>query len=155
MKKNKGLIVFLIVLIILSGFGREYVMKNINWVVKYLTQGGGFWAQSMFKPLLNWSLKELTFLKWGLTILFTLYFYALTFTLVKLIFNTKYYLKLTTLTFIAIFLISFVVYVFGYMINDVQIVYPTVRNLMGLLQSFIPFMVLYLVFKFMPQKKHN
>ena len=155
MKNKKRIIIFLVICIILSGFGREYMMKNINWVVKYLTHGGGFWAQSMFKPLLSWSLKELTILKWGLTLLFTLYFYALTFALVKLIFNNKYYSKLTTLTFITIFLISFVVYVFGYLINDIQVIYPTVRNLMGLLQSFIPFMVLYLLFKFIPQKKHN
>jgi len=155
MRKNKILIISLIVLLVFSGFGREFIMKNINWVIKYLMQGGGYWAQSMFNPLLEWHVDELTNLKWGLTLLFSVYFYVITFVLIKLIFNNKYYSKLTNLTYLTIFIISFLVYSYGYLINNIPLIYDTVRNLMGLLQSFIPFMILYLAFKFMPQKKHN
>jgi hypothetical protein len=152
--KHKKLVIFLVVLIIGSGFGREFVMKNINWVVKYLTQGGGYWSQKMFDPLLNWSLDELSILKWMLTIFFSLYFYGLTVWIVKLKFpKNQYFLRVTTLAFMSLVLISVMLMLVGWTTNTIDILYHIARNLMGVVQSFLPLMVLVLLFKFLPQKK--
>lgn len=152
--KNKKIVIFLVILIILSGFGREFVMKNINWVIKYLTEGGSYWAQSIFDPLLNWSLKELVFLKWVLTIVFTGYFYGLTISIIYFAFpENKLYLKMTTFTYLLLLFVSFILVVYGVQINDLHALHPIIRNLMGVAQSFLPLMVLFLLFKFLPQKK--
>ena len=152
--KNKKKVFFLVVLIILSGFGREFIMKNINWVVKYLTQGGGYWAQEMFDPLIGWSLDELSSLKWVLTICFSLYFYGLTLTVVRLRFpKNKYLSRITTVTFLSLVLISFILILIGWLANSLDVLYPIARNLMGVVQSFLPLMILFLTFKFLPQKK--
>ena len=149
-------VVFLVVLIIVSGFGREFIMKNINWVVKYLTQGGGYWSQKMFDPLLALSLGELEVLKWVLTIGFTIYFYSLTRLTVKLIFaDNKYFLSITTMLFLSLVGISFLLTIIAWLSNSLVALYPIIRSLMGIAQSFVPLMVLYLIFKFLPQKKHN
>ncbi len=147
-------VIFLVVLIMVSGFGREFIMKNINWVIKYLTQGGGYWSQKMFDPLLSWSLGELEVLKWVLTIAFTIYFYSLTRLTIKLIFpNNKYFLSITTISFLSLVSISFLLTIIAWLSDCLAIFYPIIRNLMGIAQSFVPLMVLYLIFKFLPQKK--
>jgi hypothetical protein len=152
--KNKKSVFLLVALIVLSGFGREFIMKNINWVVKYLTQGGGYWAQEMFDPLLGWSLDELSSLKWVLTICFSLYFYGLTLTIVRLRFpKNKYLSRITTVTFLSLILISFILIMIGWLANSLDMLYPIARNLMGVVQSFLPLMILFLTFKFLPQKK--
>lgn len=154
MKKNKPNIILLLLLIILSGFGREYIMVNINWVIKHLTLGAPNYSQSFFSPLIKWKVTDINNLKWLLTILFTLYFFVLTFLLIKLLYPTnKKYHKITVLSYSMIVLTSAFVYIVGYLLGFSNELYPTVRTLMGIGQSFIPLMIFYLLFRFIPKLK--
>ncbi len=142
----------LVTIIVLSGFGRDYIMVNINWIIKHLTLGAPNYAQTFFNPLLNWKISNLILLKWVLTLIFTMYFFSLTYFSVKLIFKTNsialQYVK--GFYFLLIFT-SIVLYGVGYMFNIQQAIYPTVRTLMGVLQSFIPLMLIYLFIRFFPK----
>lgn len=146
MKGNKIKIILLILTIVLAGFGRDFVMKNINWVIKYLTQGGTNFSQSVFNPFLNWEVSDLIRLKWGLTIGFTLLFYILTKIIIQSIFkrgNTLVKLFYFTLIASATF-----IYFIGYVFGIIDTIYPTVRTIMGITQSFVPFIIIYLFLKF-------
>lgn len=154
MKKNKILITFLVVITVLSGFGREYVMKNINWVLKYLTQGGANYAQSEFNFLTHWNVSELNTLKWCLTIFFTLYFFLLTYIIIKKLFpHERKYQILTIGFYIVILVLSGLVYLIGWVFGLLNEVYHVTRALMGVAQSFIPLMISYLLFRFISNEK--
>lgn len=149
MISNKFKIVLLVVLTLLSGFGRDYIMVNINWVIKHLTLGAPNYAQTFFNPLLNWDISNLIALKWILTVVFTFYFFGLTFYSIKNIFsNNKTALTYVKGFYILLIVFSFIIYSIGYVFNSVNAIYPTVRTIMGILQSFIPLMMLYLFIKF-------
>ena len=81
--KNKQRVILLLIIIVLSGFGRDFIMVNINLVIKHLFLGAPNYSQSFFDPLLNWSWNDLNRLKWLLTIVFTIYFYGITYFLIK------------------------------------------------------------------------
>jgi hypothetical protein len=154
MKINRILITLLIVITVLSGFGREYVMKNINWVIKYLTQGGANYAQSEFNFLTNWNVFELNILKWCLTIFFTTYFFLLTYFSINKIFPSERKYQILTIGFyIVILVLSGSVYLVGWMFGVLNDVYHVTRALMGVAQSFIPLMIFYLLFRFMSNEK--
>ena len=142
----------LVTIIVLSGFGRDYIMVNINWIIKHLTLGAPNYAQTFFNPLLNWKVSNLILLKWVLTLIFTMYFFSLTYFSVKLIFKTNSIaLQYVKGFYFLLIIISIVLYGIGYMFNIQQAIYPTVRTLMGVLQSFIPLMLIYLFIRFFPK----
>lgn len=142
----------IVAVIILSGFGRDYIMVNINWIIKHLTLGAPNYAQTFFNPLLNWKVSDLMLLKWVLTLVFTLYFFSLTYFSIKLIFKTSSIgVQYVKGFYLLLIFISFVLYGVGYMFNVQQAIYPTVRTLMGVLQSFIPLMLIYLFIRFFPE----
>ena len=153
MISRKIKIILIVIIAILSGFGRDYIMVNINWIIKHLTLGAPNYAQSFFNPLLNWEVSNLIILKWLLTLVFTLYFFALTFYSIKYIFNNNKSAPVYVKSFYGILIIaSVLIYGFGYLFNSVNSVYTTVRTIMGILQSFIPLMMLYLFIRFYPKK---
>ena len=148
LKKNKFLLIILFA--ILSGFGRSYVMKNINNVLNHTLNGVPNYARSEFHFLQNLSSNELYSLKWLLTIVWTIYFLIFTYLSIKLIFpQRKQHLKAVVYGYTALVIVSTIIYLKGYFTNDIGGVYNTVRNIMGIAQSFIPLMVFYLIFKFM------
>ena len=152
MKASKFKIRLFLIVIILSGFGREYIMVNINWIKKHLTQGAPNYSQDFFSPLLKWKPQDIENLKWMLTILFTVYFFVFTYYLLKLIFpENKQYHRIIVIAYLMIIFISSFVYFIGVATGTSNEVYATVRTLMGIGQSFIPLMVLYLLFKFIPE----
>jgi len=152
MKSKKYLKLILILALIFSGFGRDYLMVNINWIIKHLTLNAPNYAQQFFQPLIHWKVPNLMLLKWILTAVFTAYFYGLTYLLIQLVFVKKIYLKYVRNTYAIIIVISALIFVFGFLTNNSTQIYPAVRTLMGMAQSFIPFMVLYLLLKFSPKQ---
>ena len=81
--------------IVLLGFFREYLFININWIYLTLVNGRMNQALDEFHFLLSWSPSELILLKWGLTALFTVWFFALTWWIIKLVFNEKKLYKIS------------------------------------------------------------
>ena len=150
-KKAKSII--LTIGIVLLGFIRGYLFGNINWIYKTLTEGRMNQARHEFQFMLEWTPLEIEILKWSLTVLFMFLFAWFTFLIVKIYFENKMYNKITILLFTGIFAISALLYIFGKITGLSGDIYHIVRTLMGLGQSFMPLMILFILFKFFPQMK--
>ena len=143
-------LVLLTVGIVLLGFLRDYLFYNINWIYMTLTVDRPNQALDEFHFLLNWAPGEIILLKWILTILFTIVFFGLTWYIINLTFKNRSFNRITVLTFAALIFFSAILYVFDYMFGPSDQIYGVIRTFMGFAQSFIPLMILYLLFRFLP-----
>ncbi len=151
--KRKLFISSLVILLLLSGFLRDFVMMNINHVLKHLTSHVPNFSTPLFYPLEDWTVAQIMVLKWGLTVFFFFYFWAISFT-----FMINYFPKhrpagrSVTIVYIALIAISGLLYA-GAMVLDIdKTIYPVVRTLMGISHSFIPSMLIFLYLKYLPEK---
>lgn len=152
---QKVKLIILAVLIVSLGFIRDYFFMNINWIYLNLTTGRPNQALDEFHFLLNWTPAEIDLLKWILTFVFLSLFALLTFLINHIAFQNRNYNKITIITFIGITLVALIIYAFGLITNTGQQVYGIVRTLMGIVQSFMPAMFLFVLFKFLPEKNKN
>lgn len=150
---KKVSVIILSALTILSGFLREYLFGNINWIYLTLTKGRMNQARDEFQFLMEWSASDIIILKWILTGVFFLLFAFLTFLVIKIQFENKAYSKATIVLFSGILLASGFFYLIGILFSVQGNVYGIVRTLMGLGQSFMPLMFLFVLFKFFPKSK--
>jgi hypothetical protein len=150
---NKKLKTSLLVIgIVLAGFLREYLFVNINWIYKTLTERRINQARKEFYFLLEWTPTQINTIKWILTVFFFALFTALTALIIQSIFNNRFYNKITLFSFLAILAGSGFLFVIGYLFGISNSIYHITRTLMGIGQSFMPLMILYVTFKFLPQK---
>jgi hypothetical protein len=139
--------------IVLLGFLREYLFDNINWVYLTLTNGRMNSARDEFMFLLEWSPAEIMTLKWILTITFTILFFLLTLLTIKVSFANKTFNRTVIFLFAALFCIAGLLFVIGKITGYGHMLYGPIRTIMGIAQSFIPLMILFVLFKFLPQIK--
>ncbi len=139
--------------IILLGFFREYLFININWIYLTLVNGRMNQALDEFHFLLSWSPSELLNLKWGLTALFTVLFFALTWWIIKLVFKEKSYTKSVGYLYLALIGIAGILVVLAKLTNQYNTLYGAIHNLMSLAQSFMPLMMLFVLFTFFKREK--
>ena len=93
-KRNKIQIILLIILVLITGYFREYLFKTLNLIIDYgenqevknLLQGA--WAS-----IADWEEGNLILLKWIMTIVFTSAFLWINLMFAKVLFQTKKYLK--------------------------------------------------------------
>ncbi|MEO9530963.1 MAG: hypothetical protein ABJG68_05610 [Crocinitomicaceae bacterium] len=145
--------ILLTVIIVLLGFIRGYLFGNINWVYKTLTEGRMNQARDEFHFLLDWDPSNIVILKWVLTIIFIGLFSLLSYLIIKIYFKNPTYSRITLLLFAGIFLGSGLLLTIGKLFGISNDIYHIVRTLMGLGQSFMPLMILFILFKFFPQTK--
>ena len=149
-KKTK--LILLTFLIILLGFLRDYLFDNINWVYMTLMNGRANQARDEFHFLLNWTLREINTLKWILTFLFTGLFLVMTLWIIHVAFKNKIFNRITIASFAGLMAISAILFFVGYIFGQSDNLYGVIRTLMGFAQSFMPLMVLYVLFKFLPEQ---
>ena len=138
---------------VLLGFLREYLFSNINWVYLTLTNGRMNGARDEFMFLVEWSPSEILTLKWVLTLIFSILFFLVTYVVIKIYFQDKSFNQTVIFLFAALFIISGLLFVTGKITGTSGILYGPVRTVMGMEQSFIPLMILFVLFKFLPQIK--
>jgi len=141
--------------VVALGFLRDYLFYNINWIYLTLVNGRANSARPEFYALLEWSPDEIIRLKWLLTILFYALFAGLTCYFIYHYFKKIEYLKISVFLYLGIFLVSGILYSLGYISGLNKELYPIIRTLMGVAQSFMPLMVLFVIFKFYPQIESN
>ncbi|NOQ73572.1 MAG: hypothetical protein GQ574_16320 [Crocinitomix sp.] len=141
--------------IVLLGFLRGYLFDNINWVYLTLTNGRMNSARDEFMFLVEWTPAEINTLKWILTIIFTILFFLLTLWTVKVYFNKKSFNQIVIFLFVALFCIAGFLFVVGKISGYSDMLYGPIRTIMGMVQSFIPLMILFVLFKFLPQIKSD
>jgi hypothetical protein len=151
--QNKTKAIFLTIGIILLGFFREYLFANINLIFLTLSTGRMNQARNEFQFLLDWSLTEINYLKFFLTLLFCFLFFYITYLIVNLLFKNKQFNKIVLFFHLALLAIVGLIFVFSKITNLYDTLYGSIRTIMGVLQSFLPLMILTLVFYFLPQSK--
>jgi len=151
MSKRTKLII-LTFFIILLGFLRDYLFDNINWIYMTLKNGRANQALDEFHFMLNWTLKEINILKWILTFVFTGLFAFMTWWIIKAAFKNKLFNQLAIASFVGLMTISALLFFAGFIFGQSENLYGVIRTLMGFAQSFMPLMVLYVLFKFLPEQ---
>ncbi len=149
------IIIFSSVIVVLLGFFRDYLFGNINWVFKTLTTQRRLQARKEFHFLLEWSPNEILWLKWILTIVFYFLFFGFTYLILRYAFNNRVYNRITIGVFLFLFVVSGIMYTIGYISNTSETLYGSIRTLMGMAQSFIPLMILGVLYKFIPDSQDD
>ncbi|MBI3133415.1 MAG: hypothetical protein HYZ14_01960 [Bacteroidetes bacterium] len=144
---------FILVLgIVLLGFVRDYFFMNINWIFLHLTVGRPNQALDEFHFLLNWTPEEINALKWLLTFLFSGLYLLLTWLIIRICFQNPVYNRITLIAYLALTGLALLLYFISLFTGQSDDLYGVIRTLMGLAQSFMPLMILYLLFKFLPKR---
>jgi hypothetical protein len=143
-------VIFLAILIVFLGFWRDYFFVNVNWIFMTITNGRPNQALDEFHFLLNWTPSEINNLKWLLTFIFTALFLLVTYLIVHIEFRNKLYTKITLVTYILITAVALGLYLLSHLTGMNDKLYGVIRTLMGIVQSFMPLMILYILFKFFP-----
>ena len=139
-----------LLLIIASGFLRLFLFENINSQLVYLYYHKDFsYMSDKLSILKSFSYDDLMWVKWYLTVFFTITYLFLSCWVLKTVFNRNAYLWYTAYIFTGVVLISFLLYFGGIVFEEPGEGYRLARFCMGLVQSPIPLMILIPAFKLM------
>lgn len=129
-------------LLVTTGFFREFIFVNINEQLRFLYYGSD---ESYLSPhlelLTHFTYNQLYYLKWILTVVFSLVFLFESSWLVKSIFG-GFYLKELTFIYALLFLVSASLYIPFFIAGNVEQGYILARFFMGIAQSPLPVMLL-------------
>jgi len=156
MNKRSSKILFYLALaaLLAAGFIRDYFMLNVNHVLYHLTKGIWNVAPESFHFLEEWSISEIMTLKWVLTIVFFLFFWFISYAVLKLYFYEKdRSVAVISYIYIGLFVLAGLLYAFGILSGLSKSMYHIVRTLTGLTHTFLPAMVAFLFLRYFPNEK--
>lgn len=166
MKKRIVWIVFWLILAVITGFVQERLKVNVNYLIENGDKMNGFFDQSAetkrewlefskidapydyyhnhgrLEFLLNFSRKQLTILKWAITVIFVGVFLVINAYLLKGLTGSRDLLIWCVRLYLIFFALSFGIYLFGVLTGSATQAYGISRKIVGGLQSLIPFMIL-------------
>lgn len=116
-----------------------------------ITNGRRNQALDEFHFLLNWTPDEINNLKWVLTFLFSGLFMVTTYLIIRFSFQKKLFNQITIISYLAILVFAFGLYFLSFLLGMTDNLYGVIRTVMGIAQSFMPLMILYILFKFLPE----
>lgn len=132
----------MLILIITTGFVREFVFVNINEQMRFLWfQSEPSQMSSVLNFLSNWTYWQLYYLKWILTLGFTLVFFGETILLARYALG-NWFIKEIAFLYVALFALSGFIFTFYYIFSDANDGYLIARYLMGMAQSPVPAMII-------------
>lgn len=136
-------VVIYLILIIYLGFLRDSIFININYILDSLYFNTEVvYYHSMYSFLVPMGVGGLVKLKWGLTIVFMLVNYLLSFGILRNLFiETKNSLSLLTWGYVGLFIISALLMLGAKLVGQSELGYTLARRFMGVLQSPVPLMV--------------
>ena len=94
-------------------------------------------------------------LKWGLTLLFSIAFGLSTLLLVHYYFKNKQFNKVTIIVYTVLIFISFLISLIGILFNSFETLYTISRFIVGLVQSPLISLVLFVLFHFKSKNQDN
>lgn len=135
-RNHKLLIATLAILFILTGFFREFVFLNVNeqMRVTYYHSPDPHVAPSM-QWLGSFSYTTLYYMKWFLTLGFTIVFALLAAWIVNTIFRDKKLVRLSLIVYSAVFIASFMFFLAGAFFGNTETTYAIARFLAGIIES--------------------
>tara|TARA_B110000285_G_scaffold171267_1_gene191743 strand:- start:114 stop:629 length:516 start_codon:yes stop_codon:yes gene_type:complete len=159
---NKTLKIFILIalgaFLFYSDFIRDYVFKNLEYQIHYLSffsseglpMAGNYTDSWMEKSLEGKSIASLSNLKWLFTLVFTIYFYGFSILIPYIIYGKKTIIKYASFLYGIIFTSAIIIYSLRFMSADYDWQKNTYLISLGLahfLQSSLPALLLVLAFK--------
>ena len=150
--RNKIFVAALVILFILAGFFREFVFVNWNEQIRVTYYHS---PDPNVAPSMQWlsglSYSALYWLKWPLTLCFSLVFAGLAVLIIKLLFSNRSYNLITLYAYAAIFTASFLFFGFGWLIGFRESSYEIARFLAGIIET--PAMLIILIASFLVHRR--
>ena len=151
-------LIFLVSFLFYSDFIRDYVFKNIQYKIHYLSlfniegtpMADNYTDSWMEKLLEGKSITELINLKWLFTLAFTFYFLLFSILIPIIVYNKKRIVKYATVLYVTIFFSALIIYGLRFIYSDYnwqENTYLISLGLMHFLQSSLPALLLVLGFK--------
>ena len=151
-------LIFLVSFLFYSDFIRDYVFKNLQYQIHYLSlfnAEGNAMAENytdswMEKLLEGKSITELINLKWLFTLAFTFYFLLFSILIPIIVYNKKRIVKYAAVLYGTIFFSALIIYGLRFIYSDYnwqENTYLISLGLMHFLQSSLPALLLVLGFK--------
>ena len=144
----------LVIFIFLLGYVREMIFLVINSVyhkapppynTAYITPPE-FLYQLTTSTLIN--------LKWGFTLLFSIFFGLSTLLLIHYFFRNKQFNIITIIVYTVLIFISFLISLIGILFNSFETLYTISRFIVGLVQSPLISLVLFVLFYFKTENQN-
>lgn len=142
--KTKILLFLLVLLIVATGFLRDFIFKAINvQLFNLYYKRPPVNVPDSIKILLDYNYSELYYSKWILTFAFAGLYLLLSCAVLLFIFQNRKYIKWCIGIYAIILILSFLFMAIGYLIKDYKNTYYLARQFMGFLQS--PFILMMLI----------
>lgn len=154
--RNNGLLILIAALYIATGFFREFLFLNINeqYRVSFYHD-----TDSQVAPSMQWlsklSLGTLYYGKFPLTFLFAAWFATLSAWFVKIAFNNRAFVRITWISFGAVFLAGALFYALGEITGNKDATYAIARFLAGLTETPALLFILIATFIALPRIKNS
>lgn len=143
-RKHLGFLVLVLLLLLILGYSRLFIFENINFQIYKLYYPDDPWSlPESLKFLERYSMDELYTFKWPLTILYSLFYFGVTWMCLARFFPGKRTFQICIITHVVLFLIAGGFYAYGYLFNDFSRGYEFSRIFMGFLQSPLVLMILF------------
>lgn len=135
-KRNKLLVAGMLGLFVLTGFFREFVFLNWNEQIRVSYYHS---PDPHVAPMMQWlssfSYEALYWMKWPLTLFFSILFTAYSLVIVHLIFADRRYNRITVWSYALVFGASFLFFAAGWALNARETTYDIARFLAGLIET--------------------
>jgi hypothetical protein len=150
MKSIKKIIWFISIacFILILGYYRDFVFKSVNALIQSYELNKVYSTPPSLSFFENFDYYALIKIKWILTLLFSLFYLAVSIISIKILFENNNYLRITIGVYIALALVSAIFMTTGYFFPGISHnMYSFSRYLMGMAQSPIVLMILIPAFK--------
>jgi hypothetical protein len=136
--KRKLIIVIFILIIVASGFFREFVFVNVNTLIYNNKFHENYPFNPLFKILSDFNYIGLYSSKWFLTAFFVLFFYFLQVKFNFFLFREEKFKKWYLFLYMVLIIFSVITFLSGWIFNDLKQGYTFSRLFLGFLQSPLP-----------------
>jgi hypothetical protein len=127
--KSKFLWLVAVILLFVSSYYREVLFKSVNAIIK---GEEFFYAKTMALPLIeNWTSPELLWLKYGMTLGFTILFIFITSVGLKLSLKGRFPYLFALFTYLIITIVAGLIILYGILFSSFSEVYPLLRLFIG------------------------
>lgn len=134
--------------IIIMGYSRDFVFKNMNALIQSHELNLSFSMPSPLSFFDGFEYSSLIKIKWVLTVVFTVIYLLISLIAIKVFFRNKKFIRITVGVYIALTLVSAIFMTTGYFFHGISNnMYSISRYLMGMAQSPLVLMILIPAFK--------
>lgn len=145
---------FIILSLLAAGYYRDFVFKSINALLQAWDHNIDYYLPSSLRFLENYEYETIVNLKWLLTLLFSIVYLAIALITIRFTFKNRYFLKLTTVIYVVIIIVSGLFIFSGLIFSRAsEKAYEFARYFMGMAQSPVILMILIPLFKISEKEK--